>query len=234
MNSNPSLPVSSSQQDIHPRLEEMVRRHQASPWQAELHSPTVDVFTLLAGYIDRIRPEEIILDSGCGTGQSTRLIAAAFPRSMVIGVDRSAHRLARLLGKSWPKEPWVYREDNAVWVRAELASFWRLTLGAGWPVQRHFLLYPNPWPKPGQFQRRWHGHPVFPTLVSLGGRLELRTNWEIYAREFQMAVRLVTNLEALIEPLEPSPITTPFEQKYLLSGHGLFVVKVAPGGNIAG
>ncbi len=33
-------------------------------------------------------------------------------------------------------------------------------------------------------------HPIFPTLLALGNTIELRTNWEIYAREFAEAARI--------------------------------------------
>lgn len=36
-------------------------------------------------------------------------------------------------------------------------------------------------------KRRWHGHPVFPLLVALGGRLVVRTSWDGYLREFRVA-----------------------------------------------
>ena len=104
---------------------------------------------------------------------------------------------------------------------AELASFWRLALAAGWQLERHYLFYPNPWPKPGQLQRRWHAHPVFPDLLRLGGRLEMRCNWELYAEEFAFAVNRLAGTK--IEPVrlrEPDPVSA-FERKYHDSGHGL-------------
>ena len=133
-----------------------------------------------------------MLDSGCGTGASTRALARAHPDCLVIGVDKSVARLGRTGASAFP-----HREGNAVWLRAELSSFWRLALQAGWALERHYLLYPNPWPKPGQLQRRWHGHPVFPELLRLGGRLELRCNWEIYALEFAAAHRYKNDVELL-------------------------------------
>lgn len=170
------------------------------------------------------RPVEgLVLDSGCGTGESTRLIARAFPDSLVLGVDKSLARLQRAGAGSFP-----HREGNAVWLRADLTTFWRLALRAGWRLERHYILYPNPWPKPSALQRRWHAHPVFPDLLRLGGRLEMRCNWEIYALEFARAVNRV--LGCHVVPREPaaSPVLSPFERKYRASGHQLYSVVVSP------
>ena len=119
------------------------------------------------------------------------------------------------------------REGNALWLRAELTSFWRLARRAGWRLERHYLLYPNPWPKPAQLQRRWHGHPVFPDLLGLGGKLEMRSNWSVYAEEFAAAAALALGKPVLPLSLGATEITTPFERKYRASGHPLYSVAVS-------
>jgi tRNA G46 methylase TrmB len=215
-----SRQVRSSQKDIHPRLEKVLDAHLTSEWRQPLHQPSVDAFKqldrLLAG-----RRKDLVLDSGCGAGESTRLLARAMPDCLVVGVDKSISRLARISAGPFP-----YSEGNAIWLRAELPTFWRLALAAGWRLHRHYLLYPNPWPKPGDLQRRWHGHPVFPALLQLGGRLEMRCNWEIYAREFAFAVNHV--LGTSVEPGAPpgTPDMSLFERKYRNSGHALYSVSV--------
>jgi tRNA G46 methylase TrmB len=198
----------------------------ASSWLQPLHAPTVEAFDTLNRVPGFDRSGRFVLDSGCGTGESTRLIAHSNPDCTVIGVDKSEARLARLGSGRFP-----HREGNAIWLRAELSTFWRLALAAGWRLQAHYLLYPNPWPKPGQLSRRWHAHPVFPTLLALGGRLEMRCNWEIYAREFALALRIATGRSALLSTVRPSTVTSPFEKKYRDSGHGLFrvVARLDPG-----
>lgn len=215
---NPSSQVRSTQVAAHPRLEQQLRRHLDSEWRQVPQQPTVDAFNALSQF-ESFSEQKIILDSGCGTGESTRLIAAHYPDCLVIGIDKSAARLGRLNAASYP-----HREGNVIWLRAELAGFWALAQKAGWRLHRHFLLYPNPWPKPGQLKRRWHGHSVFPTLLKLGGRLEMRCNWDIYAAEFALAVQIATGLCVRPEQLSSSPITTPFERKYRNSGHQLFTV----------
>lgn len=213
--------ITSSQTGIHPNLEKHVRRHLETPWSQPLHRPTVDVYRQLEKtgvlYADQL----LILDSGCGTGDSTRQLAALYPRHLVVGVDRSVARLAR--GGTTSS---IFQSENCVLLRAELATFWRLLANDGYRPQRHFIFYPNPWPKPGHLSRRWHGHPVFPELLSLGGEIELRCNWEIYALEFALAVRMATNEAITAERIQPESGISLFEKKYLERGQPLYSVLV--------
>lgn len=206
---------------VHERLPGLLARHLAEPWRAPPHGPTVAAFAALEGLLGG-RQEGVVLDAGCGTGESTRLIARRWPERLVIGVDKSVERLRRGGMVKFP-----HREENAVWLRADLASFWRLAHEAGWRLHRHFLLYPNPWPKPSQLQRRWHAHPVFPVMLGLGGRLEMRCNWRVYADEFAFAVNRVLGAGVRPVVLEVSAALSPFERKYCASGHPLYSVSVS-------
>jgi len=213
--------VVSSQTSVHPRLEQTVRRHFASRWQQPLHPPTIAMYKRLVAEFDLGADTGFILDSGCGTGKSTQYLARLFPQQLVIGVDRSEKRLAKN-GTGVGFE----RNANCILLRAELATFWRLLGRDDHRPERHFLLYPNPWPKARHLRRRWHGHPVFPRLLSLGGILELRCNWAIYADEFVQAVNMVALEKIRVKPLTLDKAISPFEQKYLDRGHALFSVVV--------
>jgi len=213
--------VSSSQDGVHPHLERAVRRHLARPWEQPFHTPTLDIYRQLSqtGVLGRDQP--IILDSGCGTGKSTQQLAVLYPHHLVIGADRSSVRLGR-----GGVESGFSKSGNCLLLRAELATFWRLLAKDGHFLKRHFILYPNPWPKPGHLSRRWHGHPVFPYLLALGGEIELRCNWEIYAQEFAMAVRIASGEPVNVERCRPASGISPFETKYLERGQALFSVSV--------
>jgi tRNA G46 methylase TrmB len=213
--------VTSRQQGVHPRLGAVLEAHLEQTWRAPLHRTSVAAFEALQADLGGA-VTGLVLDSGCGTGDSTRQIARALPDCLVIGVDRSAARLQRGgIGRS------PQREGNAVWLRADLATFWRLAAGAGWRLQHHYLLYPNPWPKPAQLRRRWHAHPVFPDLLRLGGRLEMRCNWAVYALEFAAAVNRTLGTDVRPTAMGESPISSAFERKYRASGHPLYSVTVS-------
>ncbi|KAL1522518.1 hypothetical protein AB1Y20_017505 [Prymnesium parvum] len=170
--------------------------------QSPLHAPSTAAFSLAAEWIHAADPHasrQLILDSGCGTGRSTRLLALSRPDALVVGVNRSEHRLERNSALATP--------PNALLVRAELATFWRLMAqeGAG-PlssarVARHCLFYPNPYPKASQRRKRWHCHPCFPVLLGLGGSLELRSNWRVYLQEFQQALHVLVQGTSPSDPL---------------------------------
>lgn len=186
-----------------------------------LHRPTVDAYCLLEQQADYSAGLSFILDSGCGTGKSTQRLARMFPHHLVIGVDRSRSRLA----KSGVQSSFS-RTGNCILLRAELATFWRLMLKSGLSPERHFLFYPNPWPKPGHLSRRWHGHPVFPPLLTLGGEIEMRCNWDVYAAEFAKAAVIATGADISVEIIKPDNGISPFEQKYLERGQPLFSVNI--------
>jgi tRNA G46 methylase TrmB len=59
--------------------------------------------------------------------------------------------------------------SNAILLRAELSDFFTLVAyESDWVVHSHYLLYPNPYPKGKHLKRRWHGHPIFPVMLSIG------------------------------------------------------------------
>lgn len=216
MYGNSRLPAS-AQTGVHGHLAMLLDRHVKAPFRKPYADYNRSAF---AASFERFRRlasgAPLILDSCCGVGESSHLLARAFPNHYVIGVDQSASRLARGGGRAaeWPA--------NLDLVRADVVDYWRLLHDAGVRLDRHYLLYPNPWPKIGQLSRRWHGHPVFPTVLELGGVLECRSNWPIYLMELCFAVRRLTQRAALCEPYLPEQPLTPFERKYLASNHRLF------------
>jgi len=220
----PSRPVLSNQEDVHPRLREVVRRHAQTQWRQPLHPPTARTFAQITecmGTMGTDRP--LVIDAGCGNGSSSRRLSERHPDALVLGLDQSAARLSRVGADIEPR-----RDGNVLWARVELASFWRLALNAGWQVRHHYLLYPNPWPKGTHLVRRWHGHPVFPVLIALGGALEVRSNWELYVREFSLACDVLGLAAPQPEPFAPAPgeELTPFEAKYHASGHELWRLRI--------
>lgn len=213
---NSRIPAS-AQAGVHDNLARLVDRHLAEPFRkpyADYNRAAFDA--ALAGWDGRA---PLILDAGCGVGHSTIQLARAFPGHWVMGVDQSEERLTRR--KPYPD---ALLPHNMVFVRADLVDFWRLLADAGLRLDRHYVLYPNPWPKIGHLGRRWHGHPVFPWIPRLGGVLECRSNWQVYIEEFTFALERACDRSFAWAGFEaPSPLT-PFERKYRDSGQPLFHV----------
>lgn len=211
---NSSIPTS-AQQDVHERLAECVRRHVEQPFRKPFNDYNRVAFDAsLAGW-DGKAP--LLLDAGCGVGHSTIQLARAYPDHWVIGVDQSEDRLSRR--KPYPD---ALLPKNMVFVRADLVDYWRLLDAAGLRLARHYILYPNPWPKIGHLARRWHAHPVFPTVPRLGGVLECRSNWSVYIAEFATALTQLLGHPVPWEPFEAPVPLTPFERKYRDSGQTLY------------
>ena len=101
-------------------------------------------------------------------------------------------------------------------------DYWRLLAEHRVRLSRHFLLYPNPWPKIGHLSRRWHGHAVFPVLPVLGGIIECRSNWQIYVEEFAFALGRVLGREVPWASFIADEPVSPFERKYRDSGQALY------------
>ena len=208
--------IVSSQTMPHKNLAKLVLKYQNSEFQDSIPMHAVNAFEIANKFVST---NNVILDSGCGTGESSYRLAEKFPQHKVVGVDKSIERLQRSHANG--EQP-----DNLLLVQSDCIHLWRLIKQAGWNIERHYLFYPNPWPKPGHLQRRWHGHPIFPTMVSLGGVLTMRTNWGVYAQEFAQALQLsgLDNIEMKQLVLDADIAFTPFERKYKQSGHQLYEV----------
>lgn len=210
----------SAQDAAHEGLAERVRKHLAQPFRKPLHAVNRAAFEAALHGWDGQAP--LILDAGCGVGHSTIALARAWPQHWVIGVDQSQDRLERR--KPYPA---ALMPQNVVFVRADLVDFWRLLDEAGLRLARHYLLYPNPWPKIGHLGRRWPAHPVFPFILRAGGVLEVRSNWKVYVEEFALALHIARGGE--LPPwgeYDADPPLSAFERKYRDSGQTLYRLQI--------
>jgi len=211
--------VESAQEGPHRRLSEVVERHRAHVWRQPIAAHSRQAWATLRDWLAPRSDSPLILDCGCGTGASSMGLAQRNPGSVIVGIDQSLQRLSR---QGEIGDGLLQLAANAVLLRAPLQDLWRLLRADGIRPQRQLLWYPNPWPKPEHLQRRWHAHAVFPTLLALGGDIELRSNWRIYVDEFAQALAL-HGWDSATTPIEvgDNP-ATPFERKYRDSGHPLW------------
>lgn len=218
---NKSSSVNSNQTGVHKDLEAIVKKHLSNSYKKPYRPFTAEIFQ----QIDEIRKKvnkPIILDSGCGTGESSQRLAKLNPEKLVIGIDKSEKRLEKTITNKT-----VYHNDNLILARADVVDIWRMMKQHNWPITKHYLLYPNPWPKKDQLKRRWHGHPIFPEMLNLCEKIELRTNWKIYAEEFKQALEITTKKKILIDDVKVKDFISPFEKKYYESGHELYRVSIS-------
>ncbi len=204
---NSRVPVS-TQAGPHRDVVSVVRRHLAEPWRRPIARHTREAFESVRTWLQG----DIILDSCCGTGESTRQLASRHPSMRVLGIDKSADRLSRHGDVSL---------SNYRLVRADVNDLWRLLAEQGITVARHCLFYPNPYPKSSQLRKRWHGSPAFPSLIALGGSLEVRSNWRIYLEEFAIALQTAGFASTITDLDEASTPISRFEAKYRASAQPL-------------
>lgn len=207
--------VSSNQSAIHDKLSDTVAKHLNSEFKKPYRKHSEQAFKTASHWL-REQDRPYILDSFCGTGESTRALALQYPQYAVLGVDKSADRLARhqrIVSQTAP--------NNYMLLRADTDDLWRLLLMANLLPEKHCIFYPNPWPKSDHLKRRCHGSPLFSTLLALGGKFELRTNWRIYAEEFCAALT-VAGICSQVSEFTANPAITAFERKYSEAGQSLW------------
>jgi tRNA (guanine-N7-)-methyltransferase len=210
-----SSPVSSPQTAIHSRLAEILARHQAHKDQTPIAAHSHALWPQIAAFAARY--ESLVMDLGCGCGESTQNLARLHPHAAVVGVDRSSVRLHKA-----PR----FAPSNSLILRADQFDMLRLMQLHHLRAAKVYLLYPNPSPKPEHLKRRWHAHPIWPTLIAVTDQLELRTNWSIYADEFVFALGLqqwaVVRNPVFVDHHHAA--LSLFEAKYAGSGHALWQV----------
>lgn len=209
-----SKAIVSNQNGVHDDLAKKVLRHLERPFQKPIAEHTQAVFDELDTQV-KAWGGPIIFDACCGVGESTKQLAQANPHALVVGIDKSANRIGKGLQEAG--------QGQYLLARADLNDLWRLAYWAGWQVAEQYILYPNPWPKSEHLGRRWHGAPVFPYILALGGVITVRSNWHLYVEEFVEAMALA-GIDAQLEPypaagVAPPEPMTPFERKYWNSGH---------------
>lgn len=205
----------------------LVHKHQNTLWEKPIGLPTQKSWERFKQKRN-LQNQEIILDSGIGVGLSSILLAAQNPHKIVLAHDRSHERLQSHAVHRLRWEKQNHTLENLFVIRADSEDLWRILAKEKLNISKHFVLYPNPYPKKSQLKKRWHGHPVFPTMCLLGDYLELRSNWKVYLEEFSIAyAELHPQAQLALELIsEPLGVETHFERKYSESSHPLWRLKI--------
>jgi tRNA G46 methylase TrmB len=201
--------ITTNQIGIHQNLHKVVSRHLMHSSQKPLSTHTLQAFEEATSWLGDWQGD-LILDSCCGVGESTVNIAKAHPNARVIGIDKSALRTDK-------HQAYSTNLQNYIVLRADLNDFLRLLILADKKLTKHYLLYPNPYPKSAHLQRRWYATSALKDILKLGGILEVRSNWQLYIQEFSAALA-IANVSNEICLFESDHAITPFERKYWQSG----------------
>lgn len=209
MSDGNSRSITTNQVGVHDKLDELVLKYQSSVNKRPVGEHTQAAFDEVSQWLGGFTGP-VILDSCCGVGESTATIAKAHPEARVIGVDKSAQRVEK-------HSHYQIEQDNYCVIRADVNDFWRLVRQSNWQVVKHYLLYPNPYPKKTQVQKRWHGSAAMVDLMAITTNIEVRSNWLIYLMEFAQAAKHYGTISDLSE-VKGANAMTPFERKYSSSG----------------
>ena len=159
----------------------------------------------------------LLLDLGCGAGLNVIRTATARSGMGLIAIERTRNRFLALrnrLDHHHLPNVFAVNLDAQHWLPPNLSQ----------PVVEHvYLLYPNPYPKERQANKRWHRHPLMHLLLTLlvpGGRIEVASNEAWFLEECAAYMTEFWGLEAeSVSMLAPQAVArTHFEKKYLLQG----------------
>lgn len=172
--------------------------------------------------LPKLPKKALDVEIGCGVGLHPVNYALANPKRTLIAIDRSEMRMIKMADRiieAGGVLNLIPVRENAVWfVTHEIEEAW---------VENYFFLYPNPYPKKKQANKRWHQMPFMEhVLFTLKdkGRIHLATNMKFYAleaEEFFVSVWKMKLIEkqtySSLEEISFEP-RTHFEKKYLARG----------------
>jgi len=166
----------------------------------------------------------VILEIGCGMGETTANIAAAQPDKNFIGIEVHTPGVGSLL-----KEIATRELNNLRVIQHDAVEVVRDMIAPGSLAGIH-IYFPDPWPKKRQQKRRLI-QPLFVHELALrlapGGYMHCATDWEEYAVKMLEVLSAEPLLENSSNGFAPRPDYRPqtkFETRGLRLGHGVWDV----------
>lgn len=168
------------------------------------------------------RSAPMILEIGCGMGESTAKIAAAMPEANYLGIEvhgPGVGNLLKLIDEAALTNLRVMQHDATEVVRDMIAP--------GSLAGIH-VFFPDPWPKKKHHKRRIL-QPAFvvelATRLAPGGYLHCATDWQEYAEHMLEVLSAEPQLENSAADYAAKPDYRPltkFEARGLRLGHGVW------------
>jgi tRNA G46 methylase TrmB len=171
------------------------------------------------------------LEIGCGAGWHPIRYAQKNPERFLVAVEHTHNRFASF-ERRLSRHPSV---TNLKAVHANAVAWVTHALERE-SVDRVFFLYPNPYPKSSDLNKRWYGMPFMQRVIDVlkpGGEIVFSTNEAFYsseAKQFmtrQWGLKQVENLEFSKETAPAGYPRTHFEKKYLERGERCFQLRFA-------
>lgn len=169
------------------------------------------------------KDKKLALEIGAGNGQFSLQFTESNKDWFLISLERTAQKTLAFQRKKrfFPKA-----KENLFYTRADAVNVVTHLIKPQ-TLDRIFLLYPNPYVKSKQENLRWHNMVFFPELLlrlKSPGELEMRTNLEWYAQEFEEKMLSTFGLSLILKETlgRNHRPQTAFERKYLMRGESCF------------
>lgn len=164
-----------------------------------------------------LQTSHLCIEIGAGQGLFAVQFSQTHPETTLIAIERTQTRFAQLQQRIThnPCPNVIPIRTNAVhWITHYLPEQ---------SVDAYFILYPNPYPKASQRNKRFHAMPFMSHLIATlkpGGALILATNQAFYQAEAKAMLTQHWGLTCVIDRLIPASDRprTHFEKKYLERG----------------
>ncbi len=174
-----------------------------------------------------------VFEIGAGVGRHAIRYAIENPSQKIFAVEHSSERFEKFQRRIESHKSKGIELKNLRAVHCDAEAFAVHFIPAG-SLDKIFILYPNPYPKESQANKRWHNMPFLSFLLErlkLGGRLEIATNEEFYALEAADNLNRVKEL-SIVNQDRMSRISHPnfvarthFEKKYLERDQNIFCLE---------
>ena len=164
----------------------------------------------------------VILEIGCGMGETTARIAAAQPKRNFIGIEVHTPGVGSLL-----KEIATRELDNLRVIQHDAVEVIDRMLPEG-SLNGVHIFFPDPWHKTKHHKRRLIQPPLVAQLAARlkpGGYLHCATDWQPYAEQMLQVLSAEPRLRNTADGYAPRPDYRPptkFEQRGLRLGHGVW------------
>lgn len=166
----------------------------------------------------------VILEIGCGMGETTAAIADALRERNFIGIEVHTPGVGSLL-----KEIATRELSNLRVIQHDAVEVVRDMIPPGLLSGIH-IYFPDPWPKKRQQKRRLIQPPFVHELamrLAPGGYIHCATDWEEYAQQMLDVLSAEPLLQNTADGFAPRPDYRPqtkFETRGLRLGHGVWDV----------
>ena len=170
------------------------------------------------------------LEIGCGKGMHAIRYAIQNPNRHLLAIERTKDKFDGFMNRVESHRSKGLLANNLTPVFGDAIPILAHLVAGNEIFQNIFILYPNPYPKNSQKNKRFHFSPSMALILDKlkpGGKLILSTNLQWYADEakgqYTSEWNMMVQTDEVIQPeIKSFRPRTHFEKKYLASGEACY------------